>query len=185
MAYFQAAQGPAILFLDDHFLGHIHKFPCEVTRVGCLQGGIRQSLTGPVCGDEILEDIKPFTEVRRNRLLDDLTHASRECLLGFGHEASHSGQLCDLGPGSPGSGIHHHEDRVEPAFVILHLCDHLISHLLRCMGPGVDDHVVTLCLGDDPLPVLVPVLIHLFSGLVDHLFFDLRGQQVVRREGGP
>ena len=85
-----AVFGPAIDFRDDQVLGNIHQAAGQVTGIGCLQRRIGQALTSAVSGDEVLQHVKPFTEVRRNRRFNDRT-------VRLGHQAAHSGQLPDLG----------------------------------------------------------------------------------------
>ena len=47
--------GAAILFPDDHVLGHVHEAAGEVTRVRRPERRIRQTFPGAVGGDEVLQ----------------------------------------------------------------------------------------------------------------------------------
>ncbi len=79
----------AIEFGDDHVLRHIHQTAGEVTGIGRLQCGIRQPFTRAVRGDEVLQHVQPFAEIRGDGGLDDFAR-------GLGHQAAHSGELADL-----------------------------------------------------------------------------------------
>ncbi len=102
----QTFLGPAVLFQHHHVLGDVHQAPCEVTGVGGLQRRVRQALACAMGGDEVLDDIEPFTEVGGDRRLDD--GAVR-----LGHQTAHTGELADLRRGAAGPGVRHHIDGIE------------------------------------------------------------------------
>ena len=80
----------AAIGLDHHqVLRHIHQAACEVARVGCLQGRIGQTFTRTVRGDEVLKHVQAFTEVRRDRCLNDGA-------IRLGHQTAHARQLANL-----------------------------------------------------------------------------------------
>ena len=66
-----AFAGAAIVLVDDHVLRHVAKAAGQVTRVGRLQRGIGETLTGAVRRDEVLQHVQAFAEVRRDRRFDD------------------------------------------------------------------------------------------------------------------
>ena len=66
-----AIAGAAIVFGDNDVLRHVAKPACEITGIRCFQSRIRQTLTGAVCRDEVLQHVEAFAEIRGNRLLDD------------------------------------------------------------------------------------------------------------------
>jgi hypothetical protein len=81
---------------------------------------------GAVRGDEVLLHGQPFTEVRRDRRLDDLARR-------LGHQSSHAGELTDLLLRASSARVGHDVDRVEaPARPIHlgHLAEHLVGDLL-------------------------------------------------------
>ena len=170
---------------DDHVLGDVDETPGQVSRVGGLERRIGQSLTGTVSRDEVLQDRQAFTEVRRNRGLDDLTRR-------LGHQSTHSGELADLLFGTSGSGVGHHEDRIElPALLLelLHVVEHLVGHELGRPVPDVDDLVVTLTCGNGTVEPLALDLEHRFARVVDDLFLLRRNDHVLdadrdSRQGG-
>src|SRR4030095_3915942 len=88
-AGFDAVHRAAIDLVDDHVLRDVHETPPEVARVGRLERRIGEALTGAVGRDEVLHHFEAFTEVRRDRRLDDLTRRLR-------HQAAHAGELADL-----------------------------------------------------------------------------------------
>ena len=57
-------------------------------------------------GNKVLQYVQTFTEVRGNRILDD--RAVR-----LGHQATHTGQLANLGCGTPRTRVGHDEDRIK------------------------------------------------------------------------
>ena len=62
----------ATVFLGDHqILGHVHQTAGQVTGVGGFQCRVRETLTGTVGGDEVLEYVQTLTEVTGDRRLDD------------------------------------------------------------------------------------------------------------------
>src|ERR1700687_6132164 len=63
----------AVVFADDHVLRDIDETTRQITRVGGLQRRIGQSLAGAVRRDEVFEHRQPFTEVGRDRSLDNFT----------------------------------------------------------------------------------------------------------------
>src|SRR6185436_18248589 len=113
-----------------------------------LERGVRQTLSGAVRRDEVLEHRQSFTEVRLDRAFDDLADAAGELLLRLGHQAAHAGQLTDLVTRAAGSGIEHHEDRVEPALRPRHGFHHRVGDVRVRVRPGVDDLVVALTVRD-------------------------------------
>ena len=52
----KATDGATILLVDDHILRGVNQTTCQVTRVSWLQRRIRQTLTGTVGRDEVLEN---------------------------------------------------------------------------------------------------------------------------------
>ena len=60
--------------------------------------------------------------------------------------------------------------------------EHLDGNLLRRLGPDVDDLVVPLAVGDEPLHVLLLDPEHVLVGLGDDLLLVLRDDHVVDRD---
>ncbi len=52
---YESAECAAVLFVDNHVVSHVDETACEVTGVGCFQGGVGKTLTGTVCGDEVFQ----------------------------------------------------------------------------------------------------------------------------------
>ena len=111
----QTQNGPAVLFGDRHVLGDVYQPAGQVAGVGRLERRVGQTLPGAVGRDEVLEHGEPFAEVRLDRALDDLADASGQLLLRLGHQTAHAGELPDLVPAAAGTGVEHHEHRIEPA----------------------------------------------------------------------
>ena len=94
------------LAADDQLLGHVDQAAGEVAGVGGTQGGVDEALTGARRGDEVLEHLEAFTEVRLDRAGDHVA-------AGVGHQAAHAGDLADLHHVPAGARAHHHLDGVE------------------------------------------------------------------------
>ena len=98
--------GAAILLGDHQILGNVHEPAGQVSRVSGFQRGIGQAFSGAMRGNEVLQYVQAFAEIRGDRRFDDGS-------IRLGHQTAHTGQLTDLGCGTTGAGIGHHEDRVE------------------------------------------------------------------------
>src|SRR5690606_36804833 len=67
----QAVLGAAVDLGHHQVLGHVDQTTGQVTGVRGFQCGIRQTLTSTVGGDEVLQYVQTFAEVRGDRGLDD------------------------------------------------------------------------------------------------------------------
>src|SRR5580692_2744877 len=146
-----ALAGSAIVFADDYVLRHVHQTARQVTRIGRLQRGIGQTLTGAVGRDEVLQHVEAFAEIGRDGRFDDLAR-------GLGHQAAHTGKLADLLLGTARAGIGHDVNRIEVAagaVVLFHGREHLVGDLLGDLAPDFDDLVVALAVGDGAVLILV------------------------------
>src|SRR5205085_8474084 len=100
--------------------------------------------------DEVMEHRESFTEVRRDRRLDDLARRLR-------HQAAHAGELTDLllRPARAGVGHDVHRVEVPPGVVeLLHLREHRVGDLLGDVRPYGDDVVIALAVGDRAFQLL-------------------------------
>ena len=165
----EALVGAAVDRVDDAVLRHVDETARQVAGVGRLQGGVGQTLAGAVRRVEVLENGQAFLEVRDDRRLDDLARR-------LGHQAAHAGKLAHLGRRTAGAGVRHHVDRVHrllTAVVVeldrLDAGHHLVGDLFRALGPGVDDLVVLLALGDQAVIVLLLVFLGERLGVGDQL----------------
>ena len=92
----QPADRPAIVFVDDHVLGHVDQPSRQVAGVGRLERRVGQPLARAVRGDEVLEHGEALLEVVHHRRLDDLAQATGDLLLRLGHQTAHPGELAHL-----------------------------------------------------------------------------------------
>ncbi len=133
--------------------------------------------------DEVLQHVQAFTEVRRDRRLDDRAVRLR-------HQATHTGQLTNLNCRSTRARIGHHVDRVERFLLRLitvavdhgfrsQLLHHRLADRFRRCRPDVDHVVVALLRGDETRHVLTVVFLHLLGCIADDLFFLRRHEHVV------
>ncbi len=139
-----AVVGQAVLLADDDLLGHVHQAAGEVAGVGGTQGGVRHALSGAPGGDEVLQNRQAFAEIGFD---GDLNGAPG----GVGHQAAHTGQLADLGLGTTGAGIRHHEDGV----VAVHGRLEGVGHVGGSLFPGGHHQAVALVIGEEAALVLV------------------------------
>ncbi len=170
-----AVHRAAVDLVDDDVLRHVDEAAREVARVGGLERRVGETLARAVRRDEVLEHGQPFTEVRRDRRLDDLPRR-------LGHQAAHAGELPDLLLRAAGARVGHDVDRVEvlPGLIeVLHLREHLVGDLLGDVRPDGDDLVVALAVGDRPFEVLPFDLDHLVAGALDERRLLRRDDQVV------
>ena len=98
--------GAAILLGDHQILGNVHEPAGQVSRVSGFQRGIGQAFSGAMRGNEVLQYVQTFAEIRGDRRFDDGS-------IRLGHQPAHTRQLANLGCRTTGAGIRHHEDRVE------------------------------------------------------------------------
>ncbi len=89
LSAFKSAQRAAVLFSDNHIVGHVDKTTCKVAGVGGLKGGIGKTFTRTVGGDKVFEHRQTLLEVCKNRVLDDLS-AFGSCFLRLGHQTTHT-----------------------------------------------------------------------------------------------
>ena len=154
-----AVERAAIELVDDDVLRDVHETAGEVARVGRLERRVRETLARAVRGDEVLQHGEAFTEVRRDRRLDDFPRRLR-------HQAAHAGELPDLLLAAPGARVGHDVDRVEglPFLVeLLHLAEHRVGDVFGRLRPDGDDLVVALAVGDRAFEVLRLDLDDLFA----------------------
>ena len=164
---------PAILLGDRHILRDVTEAAGEVAGVGGLERRVREALAGAVGRREVLEDREPLTEVRLDRVLDDLADPTRELLLRLGHQAAHPGQLTDLVTRATGARVEHHEDGVEAVLRLPHALDHRIGDVVVRVRPGVDDLIVALAVRDVPGLIRLLEPGHARRGLLeDRLLLD-------------
>ncbi|KAF1069318.1 MAG: hypothetical protein GAK45_01131 [Pseudomonas citronellolis] len=182
----QTMLGAAVDFSHHQVLSNVDEATSQVTGVRSLQCGIRQTFTSTESGDEVLEYVQAFTEVRGDRGLDD--GAVR-----LGHQATHAGQLTDLGRRAPRTGVRHHVHGVEGllvdflALAIGHLLfrevgHHRFGHFVVGLRPQVDHFVVLLALGYQAGGVLTLDLFHFISGSVDDASFFVRDDEIVHAD---
>ena len=154
-----AVHRAAVDLVDDDVLRHVDETPRQVARVRRLQRGVGEALARAVRRDEVVEHREAFTEVRRDRRLDDLARR-------LGHQAAHARQLADLLLRAARARVGHDVDRVEVAarlVELLHLREHRVGDLLGDFRPHGDDLVVALAVGDRPFEVLPFDLDHLVA----------------------
>ena len=151
VAFLHSLLVPIVAYCNSHgvpVVGHIDEFPCHVSGVRRLQRRVSQTLACAVRGREVLEHTQTLAEVRADRRLDDLARRLR-------HQATHASELTDLLDRATRLALHHAEDRVDIAGLIVHVLTkdlhELLAHLITCVCPEVDDLQVALTLGDDTL----------------------------------
>ena len=153
-----ALVGAAVLLADDDVLGHVDQSTGQVAGVGGVRGRVDEALTGTVGGDEVLQRLEALAEVCLDRQVDGVTGH-------VGHEASHAGELTQLGLGATGAGIGHHVDGV----VLGKAREHLGGEKIGALGPRVDDLGVALHGGQEAVLVVLVDLVDAALGLLEDL----------------
>ena len=164
-------------------LRHIHQTTGQITRVGRLQGSIRQTFTRTVSRDEVLQYVQAFTEVGGDRRLDDRS-------VRLGHQATHTGQLANLRRTTTSARVSHHVHRVKRfliysiAFAINDLLfrkvvHHRLGDFIVGLRPEVDHLVVLLALGYQARSVLRLDLFHFRGSFIDDASFLIGDDEVV------
>src|SRR5208283_2111821 len=173
-----SVHGAAVVFADDHVLRDVHQTARQVTRVGRLQSRVGQALAGAVRRDEVFEHRQPFTEIGRDRRLNNFTRR-------FRHQSAHTGELANLLFRSAGAGIGHDVNRVEFALFVpsLHLVEHFIGYFFRNGRPDFDDLVVAFAVGDRAVQVLLLHADHLFVGIFYQGLLVVRDHHVIDADG--
>ena len=176
----------AVVFDHDQVLRHVDQAACQVARVRGLQRRVRQALAGAVGGDEVLQNVQAFAEVRGDRRLDD--RAVR-----LGHQAAHAGQLADLRGGTARARVGHHVDGVERLLVhrlavavgrllLRQLAHHDLADFVAGLAPDVDHLVVALAGRHQARDVLLLDFLDFLLGALDQGGLFLRHQHVVDRD---
>ena len=173
-----AVDGAAIVFADDHVLRHVDQTAGQVAGIGGLQRRVGQSLAGAVGRDEVLEHRQPFTEVGRDRGLDDFARR-------LGHQSAHAGELANLLFRSASAGVGHDVNRIDVAFLValLHLAEHFVGNFFRDRRPDFDDLVVALAVGDGAVQILLLHADHLLLGVFHQGLLVVRDDHVVNADG--
>ena len=102
-----------VLLLNDNILCYINQTTCQISRLGCFQGGIGQTFTHTVCGDKEFGHIQTLTETGVDRNLYDgrnIFTLGRFGLVWLCHQTTHTSQLCKVGGITTGTGTRHHTD---------------------------------------------------------------------------
>src|SRR6187431_1240598 len=156
----------------------------EVAGVSRLERGVGQALTSAVRRNEVLQHGQTFTEVRRDRRLDDL--AGR-----LGHQTAHGSQLTHLLWGTTSTGVSHDVDRVEAGVFDLLLrlgighdfaadaAHHFFRDAIGNAGPDVDDLVVALAIRNQTFLVLIDDLLELRLRGIDEILLLGRDDHVI------
>ena len=153
----------AVCLADYQILRYIHQSPRQISRVGCSQRGIGQTLAGSVCGDEILQYVQTLTEVRLDGQLDRMTGRIR-------HQPSHTRQLLDLLIGTAGSRVCHHEDVV----VLIQTREQVVRELIIGILPDLDDLLVALLVRDEAAVEVRLYTVYRLLRVVEQLLLGLR-----------
>ena len=182
-AHQRAVLRAAILLGHDQILRHVDQATRQVAGVRGLQRRVGQTLAGTVGGDEVLQHVQAFAEVRGDRRLDD--RAVR-----LGHQAAHAGHLADLRGGTARTGVGHHVDGVEGLLLdflavavgdllLRELGHHDLRHFVAGLAPDVDHLVVALAGGHQTGDVLLLDLFDFLLGALDDAVLLRRHQHVV------
>ncbi|MNF61945.1 hypothetical protein D3C84_436110 [compost metagenome] len=138
-------------------------------------------------GDEVLQYVQTFTEVRHDRRFDDGT-------IRLGHQATHTGQLTDLGGGAPRTRVGHHEDAVERGLLFFftqgvdvpllgEVIHHGLGDAIVRAGPDIDNLVIAFASGHQTGQELVLDLGNFGFGCRNDVFLGIRDDHVIDTNG--
>ena len=163
-AHLDATRGAAVLIGDDAVLRHVDQAAGQITGICGLERRVGEAFARAVRRVEVLEHREPFLEVGDDRAFDDLAG-------GLSHQSAHAGKLTHLRRRTAGAGMRHHENRIDLRLGALlrrrlgggDFLHHCFGDFLGALGPGVDDLVVLLALGDQTVIVLLLELFDRFA----------------------
>ena len=182
-----AFQGAAVVFSDNQVLRNVNQTTSQVTGVRSLQCGIRQTFTRTVGGDEVLEYVQTFTEVRGDRRFDDGAIRLR-------HQTTHTSQLTNLCRRTTRTGVGHHVDAVEGNLLLfltvtvnhgfgLQVIHHRFGYTIVRRSPDIDNFVVAFARGDQTRLELFLNLSNFRFRFADDFVFFLRDDHVIDTNG--
>ena len=182
-----AFQGAAVIFSDDQVLRDVNQTTSQVTGVRRFQCGIRQTFTRTVRGDEVLEYVQTFTEVRGDRRFDDGAIRLR-------HQTTHTGKLTNLCSRTTRTGVGHHVDAVEGDLLLffavtvnngfsLQVVHHRFGYTIVRRSPDIDNFVVAFARGHQTRLELLLNLSNFCFRFADDLVFFLRDDHVIDTNG--
>ena len=158
--YFKTFCCSAIVFTDNHFLRNVYQTTGQVTGVSCSQSGISQTFTSTTRGNKVFQNVQAFTIVCTNRNFDGSTG-------GIGNQTTHTGKLTNLTHGTTGAGICHHKDWIVTVQIFLKC----FCNIVCCFFPCLQNHVVTLCIGQQTHIEFICDFINLLLCFCNQLFF--------------
>ena len=160
---------------------YVHQTTSQITGIGSLQSGIRQTFTSTVGRDKVLQHRKSFFKVRQDRVLNDLTTFCT-CFLRFCHQTTHTWQLTNLLFRTTGTWVKHHIYRVE-SLIIRRNCLHQDIRQLRVyMCPNIDHLIVTFVIGNETHIIVVYDLFYFVVTFLHQGLFFLRNDNITQVE---
>ena len=178
----QTTEGTTVLLIDDDIMRYIDETTGEVTGIGGLQSGIRQTLTGTVGRDEVLEHGHTLFEVREDRVLDFRTCIGSTCLQRLGHNTTDTGELLDLLLVTTGTGVHHHVNGVESVIGLFHVLHQDVLQVLIDFLPCIDGSTITLIVRQHTVVITLVDLIDIGVTLLGKRFLLLGNEDIVQVE---
>ena len=157
----------------------VHQTTGQVTRVGGTKSGVRQTLSGAVGVDEVLQHRQALAERGLDRPRDELT-------LRVGHQTLHAGQRAGLGEVTRGTGVDDRDDRV----VLRVVLPQRLADLFGGVLPDLDQRLVALVVVERAALVLLLDPVGFLLVAVEDLLLLRRHQHVGHRHsdtrsGGP
>ena len=180
-------EGATIVFGYNQILCHVNQTTGQVTGVRGFQCGIRQTFTRTVRGDEVLEYVQTFTEVRGDRRFDDGAIRLR-------HQTTHTSKLTNLGCRTTRTGVGHHVDAVKGNLLLfnavtvnngfsLQVIHHRFGYAIVRRGPNIDNFVIAFARGNQTRLELLLDLSNFGFRFRDDLVFLLRDDHVIDTNG--
>ncbi len=176
-----------VIFGHYQILRDVNQTTSQVTGVRGFQCGIRQTFTRTVRGDEVLEYVQTFTEVRGDWRFDDGAIRLR-------HQTTHTGQLTNLCRRTTRTGVGHHVDAVEGDLLLflavtvnhgfgLQVIHHRFGYTIVRRSPDIDNFVIAFASGYQTRLELLLDLSNFGFRFRDDLVFFLRDDHVINTNG--
>ncbi len=176
-------EGATIVFGNHQILRNVYQTTRQITGVSGFQCGIRQTFTRTVRGDEVLEYVQTFTEVRGDWRFDDGAIWLR-------HQTTHTCQLTNLCCRTTRTGVGHHVDAVEGNLLLfdavtvnhgfgLQVVHHRFGYTIVRRCPDIDNFVIAFARGNQTRLELLLDLSNFSFRFRDDLVFLLWDDHVI------
>ena len=177
----QSTECPAVFFINNHVMRYVYQTTSQISRISRLQCRIRQTFTGTVGRDKVLQHRKPLLKVWKNGVFNNLPTFCT-CLLRFCHQTTHTRQLTNLFFRTTGTRIQHHIYSIEPLIITRNGLHQYIRQLWINMSPNIDHLIVTFIIGNETHVIVVDNLLNFIISFLYQCLFLFRNDNITQVE---